>query len=578
MRWPGVALAVPCEWDDETERWQSPDGTYVFDVEAADFAEGFFPTMLEHHIGTEWNGKPFHLLPYQAALVRAAFGWKRADDGLRRFRKVFLAVPKGSGKSPLGAGLGLLLAFFDGEAGAEVYAVAGDKQQAGIVFGSAKTMVERNTRWTGKFDVYRDSIKLVGSTESFQVLSSDASTKHGFRPHGIIFDEFHAQPDRDLFDTLYRGMGKRGQPMLVMITTAGDDDESICFEEWDYARKVLKGDIVDEIYLPMIFELRSDEDWADHDALKRVNPGYGITMKAQYFETEVRAAQAEPRKRNSFIQLHGNRWTNQATAWIPVEWWDACEPEPIANYGAWLDAQTPELSLLPCAAGLDLAQKIDLACLSLVFRHRLDVASHTEVVTDDEQGEVVKKIVNLNYRVTIVPYFWIPEETMHEREKIDGVPYSLWRDAGLVTPTEGVTIDYNRIYSDITTKILPRFPRLKQGVIGYDLAFATDIATDLRDRAGLNVKEVLQNYQHLSESCYIAEALIKAKRVSHGGHRTLRNHFEHVAVKMDDARRIRPIKPKRASKHIDGVVASLMGIKCLAEVPDKKRSGGIMFV
>lgn len=828
LRWPGVALEIPCIWDEKAERWQTPDGAYYFDAEAADYAEGFFPTMLEHHIGTEWNGKPFELLPYQAALVRTAFGWKRSSDGLRRFRKVFLAVPKGSGKSPLGAGLGLLLAFFDGEAGSEVYAVAADKKQAGIVFGSAKTMVERNTRWAGVFDVLRDSITARGSTECFQVLSSDASTKHGFRPHGIIFDEFHAQPDRDLFDTLYRGMGKRQQPMLVMITTAGDDDESICvapntkvltedlrwvraddvqvgdtlagfdehktwpehrkwrrsrvttrvdrtqpcyeialsdgtqvvcsedhmwliqtagrrvcwrktkdltdtdtffkvaepwetdtsweagylagiydgeghittgansnllmvftqrangilergeaaltkrgfrysvsesssgvyqvtvtkkrdvlqllgtvrpqrllekfiqtgydkmrfksfrrptlatkkfigdhpvvslktstntfiaeglashncFEEWDYARRVLKGDIQDDAYLPMIFELRADEDWASVEALKRVNPGYGITMKASYFETEIAAAQSEPRKRNSFIQLHGNRWTNQATAWIPVEWWDACEPEPIdiGAYLRWSEQQTSELAGVACAAGLDLAQKIDLACFSVVFRRRLassEPVKQVDLVADEHGKEPVQKTVALNYAITILPFFWIPEDTMKEREKADGVPYSIWREAGLVTPTEGVTIDYTRIYDDIKNKILPRFPRLKQGVMGYDPAFGTDIATTLRDKAGLQVKEVLQNYTHMSEPCYIFEALVKAKRVRHGGHRILRNHLEHTAVKMDDARRLRPVKPKKAGKHIDGTVASIMGVRTLAEVPDRKKSGGVMFV
>lgn len=582
LRWSGVALEIPCVWDSARERWQTPDGVHYFDAEAADYAEGFFPTMLEHHIGTEWNGRPFELLAYQAALVRAAFGWKRAIDGLRRFRKVFLAVPKGNGKSPFGAGLGLLLAFFDGEAGSEVYAVAADKKQAGIVFNSAKTMVERNTRWSGQLDVLRDSITARGSTECFQVLSSDASTKHGFRPHGIIYDEFHAAPDRELFETLYRGMGKRAQAMLVMITTAGDDDESICFEEWDYARRVLKREIRDDAYLPMIFELRPDEDWASVEALKRVNPGYGVTMKADYFETEIAAAQSEPRKRNSFIQLHGNRWTNQATAWLPVEWWDACEPEAIdiGAYQRWSEAQTAELRELPCAAGLDLAQKIDLACFSVVFRRRLassEPVNEVEVVADEHGSQPVKKIVSLNYAITILPFFWIPEDTMKEREKADGVPYSVWREAGLVTATEGVTIDYTRIYDDIKNKILPRFPRLKQGVVGYDPAFGTDIAEDLR-KGGLRTMEVLQNYTHMSEPCYTFEALIKAKRVRHGGHRTLRNHIEHTAVKMDDARRLRPVKPKKAGKHVDGTVASLMGLKMLAAVPDRKKSGGVMFV
>lgn len=569
MRWPGTTIEIPAVWSAVKRRWESPDGLYYFDPDAAEFAEGFFPTFLEHHIG-EFDGKPFDLMPYQQMLVvRPLFGWKHAATGLRRFQKVFLAVPKGSGKSPFGAGLGLFGAFFDGEPGAEVYAVAADRKQAGIVFDSAKVMTQRNEHLSVRCEVFRDSIKLINSTECFQVLSSDASTKHGFRPHFIIFDEFHAQPNRDLFDALYRGMGKRRQPVLVMITTAGDDDESICFEEWDYARRVISGGVTDPSYLPVIFEATADEDWTLESVQRRVNPGYGITMQAEYFRSETAAAMAEPRKRNSFIQLHLNRWVNQATAWLPIEWWDACD-EPIAD-----DAT---LAGLPCAGGLDLAQKIDLACLTLVFRMPIAQALSVEVKAEDAAGQVVTKTQALNYRITILPFFWIPENTMRQREKEDGVPYSDWVRRGLVTPTEGDIIDYTRIFQDITTKILPRFPRLKQGGIGYDPAFATDIASKLRDLGGCKVEEVLQNYKYMSEACYVLEALIKAKRVTHGGHRTLRNHIENVAIKSDDAGRIRPVKPKSKSKHIDGVVATLMAERMLATVPDRPSSPQIFFL
>lgn len=571
--WPGVTREMPCVWRSSTNRWETPDGRYYFDAEASNFAEDFYPSMLQHHIG-EFDGQPFTLMDYQRYLVvRPLFGWKRASDGLRRFQKVFVAVPKGSGKSPFGAGTGLLLAFFDGEPGAEVYAIAADRKQAGIVHDSAKVMVERNDYLNAHLAVYTNSIKLRGSTESFQVISSDASTKHGYRPHGIIFDEFHAQRKRDLFDTTYRGMGKRRQPVLMMITTAGDDDESICFEEWDYAEKVISGSIPDHTYLPVIFEVKAHEDWTDLEVIKRVNPGYGKTMRAEYFETELAAARAEPRKRNSFQQLHCNRWVNQATAWIPVEWWDACA-EPIPS-----DAV---LKALPCAAGLDLAQKIDLACLAVTFRQRLAApAASVQVVAEtSEPGKTVKKNIDLNYRIIVLPFFWIPEETMHEHEQRDGIPYTLWAEAGLVTSTPGATIDYTRIYTDVVTKILPRFPRLKQGIIGYDPAFASDLASNFRDQAGLNVEEVLQNYSHLSEASQIFEALVKAKRVVHGGHRLYRNHVENVAIKTDDAGRIRPVRPRRGGKpkHVDGVIATLIGQKVLASIPDRKAGAQMFFI
>lgn len=567
LRWPGVTIDIPVAWSSVRSRWESPDGRYFFDSVGADFAEGFFPTCLQHHIGNDWNGKPFDLMPYQRYVIRALFGWKRAD-GIRRFRKVFLAVPKGSGKSPFGAGVGLFLAFFDGEAGAEVYAVAADRQQAGIVFDSAKVFVQRNTTWDGKFDVYRDSIKAAGSTEYFQVLSSDASTKHGFRPHGIIFDEFHAQPKRDLFDTLYRGMGKRRQPVLMMITTAGDDDESICFEEWDYARNVISGVIEDPIYLPMVFEARDDEDWTQESTLRRVNPGYGITMKADYFETEVKAAQAEPRKRNSFLQLHCNRWVNQATSWLPIEWWDACDGEIPTD---------AELAKLPCAMGIDMSQKIDLTAAVTVFRLPLDSAAgeSIEVVNVNDVGEPVRRRLSMNYRIAILPSFWLPEETLHERVHQDRVPYDIWHETKwrgserLLDVTDGALIDSDAVVKRIG-ELTVRFPLLKQGEIGYDPAFATELGIRLRNM-NLLATEIAQGFK-LTEACQVLEALVKSKRVLHGGHRLLRWNVENVAIKRNDADgRIRPVKPRKTAKRIDGIVAVLIALSRLMMMPPPRQ-------
>jgi len=556
-RWPGVMLEIPAVWSRQAKRWESPDGRYHFDPDAADWAAGFFPAMLIHHIG-EFNGQAFELLDYQRILIRAAFGWKRRD-GLRRFRKVFLAIPKGNGKSPLCSGVGLLLAAFDNEAGAEVYAAAADKDQARIVFDTARIMVEKSEKLGQVFEPFKNSLKVRGGTEYFQVVSSDAPTKHGFRPHGIVFDEFHAQPTRDLYDTLDRGTVKRRQPMTWLVTTAGDDDESICFEEWEYARRVMSGSNTDDTYLAMIFELGPKEDWTDIGNLRRVNPGWGVTLKPDAIETSLLAAQNEPRKRNSFLQLHGNRWVSQATAWIPVEWWDACESSFPEGYEA-----------LACAAGLDMAQKIDLVCFHVVLRLPLPIGEslRLEVLREDEAGQEQKQQVSLNFRALSVPFFWLPEETVRDREREGFTSYRTWAEAGLLTITEGASIDYDRVYRDITGKIAARFPLLKQGEIGYDPAFATDIANRLRDRAGFTTVEVLQNYKHLNEPCQIFEALVKSKRWTHDGNRLLRWNVENVAIRQDDAGRIRPVKPRKSRKKIDGVVSGLMALSRLVAQPE----------
>lgn len=559
-RWPGATIEIPATWVAQRDRWESPDGRYFFDAEEADRACDFFPTYLKHHIGA-FAGLPFMLLAYQRDLLtRPIFGWKRTRDGLRRFRKVFAFLPKGAGKSPWGSGTALYLTLCDGEAAAEIYCVATDKTQARIVHTNAKIMVEDSPDLLERCDVLRDSIFSAETRSSLQVVSSDAGTKHGFRPHAVIFDEMHAQPNRDLYEAFKRSMVKRRQPLMVILTHAGDDDEGICYEEYEYAKGVLSGTNPDEACLPVIFEATPDDDWTDPEIWKRVNPGHSVTVQHDGIAGECVEAMAEPRKRNDFLRFHLNRWVSQATAWIPVEWWDACRG----------DLNEPLLRTLPCGGGLDLAQKWDLACFSVVFREILEASAPqpVEIVTEDGTS-TIERHVDLNYRLFIVPFFWIPENTMRQHEKDDGVPYRLWAEQGLVTPTEGDTIDYTKIYRDITEKILPRFPLLRQGLIGYDPAFATDLATKLKELAGLQMVEVLQNYRMFSEPCQIFEALVKAGRVTHNGHRLLRWNIENVAIKRDDAGRIRPVKGKKPAKRIDGVTASLMGVQVLTLMPSE---------
>jgi len=595
-RYPGVTIEVPAVWvpldvkalretvtDDgsmwtrkdgtvvpawqveDRGRWETPDGVYYFDRAKADDACGFFPNLLVHHIG-EFAGRPFELMEYQAKLLtRPIFGWKRTADGLRRFRKVFAFIPKGAGKSPWGSGTGLYCTLLDDEPAAEVYAVAADKNQARVVHENAKIMVETSPDLNelveeGAIDVLKDSIYDQQTRSSYQVLSSDASTKHGFRPHVVIFDELHAQRSRDLFEALRKSMVKRRQPLMLIITHSGDDDEGICYEEYDYAKGVLGGHIQDDTCLPVIFEATPTDDWTSPEVWRRVNPGHGITVKPDAIAAECNEAQAQPRKLNDFLRYHLNRWVNQATAWLPIDWWDACNglmpPDEI-------------LATLPCAIGIDMAQKIDLASAVAVFRLPIDgvPTEKVEVVDVDEvTGNVVKRTLSLNYRIAVVPAFWLPGDTLLERVKQDRVPYDLWRDQGALNETDGAVIDSDSIVRHVTHGLTQRFPLVKQAQIGYDPAFATELSIRLSSEGYVPV-EVLQNYKHLSEACQVFEALVKSKRVIHGGHPLLRWCVENVAVKTDDAGRIRMVKPKKAAKRIDGVVATVMALSRLMAAP-----------
>jgi phage terminase large subunit-like protein len=526
---------------------------YFYDQVSSDKAVDFFPTFLRHHIG-EFAGDAFVLMPYQELLLtRPVFGWKRVDDGLRRFRKLFAFLPKGAGKSPWGSGTALYLTLCDDEAASEVYAVAADTKQARIVFDNAKVMVETSPDLDDICEVLRDSIFDPASHSKLEVISADAATKHGFRPQGVIFDEFHAQPNANLYEALERSMIKRRQPLMVIITHAGEDDEGICYEEYELAKKVLSGTVTAPTSLPVIFEALPDDDWTDPALWRKVNPGHGVTIKHAAIETECQDAIASPRKKNGFLRFHLNRWVNDARAWMPIDWWDACK-------GPVIDSELQDLSVY---GGLDMSQKYDLTGLVLTFKTPLDEPGESiDVVATDEFGEPVKRSISLNFRITTVPFFWIPKDTMRQREHEDRVPYEEWAKAGLVTATEGNVIDYDRIFKDITGKITTRFPRLRGAEIGYDPAFATDIAMKLQG-AGFRMIEVLQNYKHLSEPSHVLEALVRGKRVRHDGHRVLRWNVENATIRADDAGRIRPVKPKRATRRIDGVVATVMGVSRL---------------
>jgi phage terminase large subunit-like protein len=485
---------------------------FYFDEAAADHACEFFERYLRHAKG-EWAGQLFTLAEWQKEqIIRPLFGWKRAD-GTRRYRTVYIEVPRKNGKTTLLAGIGLYLLILDGEPGAEIYSAAGDKEQARLTFDLAKSMVEAEPKLRKRCKVYRNSIVCSGST--YKVISADAGTKHGFSAHGILFDELHVQRDRELWDTLRTSVGARRQPVTVAITTAGVyDPESICWEQHKYARGVLDGTIEDDSFLAVIYAADPADDYREPSTWAKANPGLGVSVKLDYLAAEAARAAAVPSYENTFRQLHLNQWTQQATRWIKLEHWSECA------------AQLPDLSNALCYGGLDLSTTTDLSAFVLAF-----------------PGDPIR----------IIPHFWIPEAKLSDRG--DRVPYDAWKRAGYLTVTPGDVVDYDRIRADINE--LGRKYNIAE--IRFDPWNATQLAGQLGEQDGFQMTQMRQGFVSMSAPAKEFERLVVGGLLEHGDSPVLNWMIGNVAVKVDPSGNIKPDKSKSAER-IDGVVAAIMAL------------------
>lgn len=501
----------------------APDPRFHFDAAAAQRVVDFFAECLVHVKG-ERAGQPLVLEPWQAEeIVRPLFGWKRAD-GTRRYRTAYIEMPKKNGKSTLAAGLGLYLLCADEEPGGEVYSAAGDKDQAAIVFDLAKQMVQESAELRQRLEVYRRSMVYPKLAASYRVLSSDAYTKHGINAHGIIFDELHVQPNRELWDTLTTATGARRQPLTIAITTAGFDRRSVCWEQHDYALKVRDGKIDDPSFLPVIYAAEETDDFRDPRVWATANPGLGVTVKREYLAEQCQRAEEIPSYQNTFRRLHLNIWTESATRWLDPVAWEACAGSiaardlraTCAGRRAW--------------AGLDLSSTTDLSAFVIV-------------VPDAEGGGI-----------TVVPRFWMPEEAVTKRQKRDRVPYDVWVRQGFLEVTPGNVVDYDVIRA----RVREDADHFDLAEIAYDRWNATQLVTQLQEE-GATMVPIGQGFEGLSAPSKALEALVIGRQLRHGGHPVLAWQAAAVVTREDPAGNLKPDKGK-TTERIDGIVALIMAL------------------
>lgn len=482
----------------------------------------------------EWAGKPFVLQPWQKKFIRKLFGYVN-NDGTRRYRTAYLEIPRKNGKSELAAAIALYLLFADGEPGAEIYSAAADREQASLVFNAAASMVRRS-KWLSGISRIVDSQKRIvfyKKNSFYRAISSEAYSKHGFNAHAVVYDELHVAPNRDLWDTLQTSMGARRQPLMLAITTAGYDRNSICWEVHEYARQVRDGVIKDPSFLPVIYSADPDDDWTSKKVWAKANPNLGVTIKLDFLRQECQRAQEIAAYQNTFRRLYLNQWTQQDTRWIDMEAWRECGGK--ADY--------EELANLRCWAGVDLSTTTDISSCALVFEPDSDGVVH------------------------VLSYNWVPSENIAARVRRDRVPYDLWAQQGHITATEGNVIDYDYIRIAITDEIKRRFPLLQ--VVGYDPWNATKWAIDLESE-GVPVMEVRQGFKTMSPACKELERLIIGRKLRHNNNPVLTWAMDNLVVAQDPAGNIKPAKDK-STERIDPAVAVIIAISAMlqSEAPEE---------
>ncbi len=535
----------------------------MFDEQLADRATRFIKLL--KHTG-DFHGQPFELWPWENQIVRDVFGTLN-ERGLRRYRYVYIEVPKKNGKSELLSAIANYHIFNKLEPNGEMYGCAGDRMQASIIFDTAVEMIMQEPTLkrlvdTGKVKI-RDSYKLIENTitgTTYKVLSSESFTKHGYRPSIVLFDELHVQPNRDLWDTMTKGSFlARRQPLLWVITTAGDDPDrvSIGWEVHEKAQTIIQArrgihpekDIPS--WYPVIYsydgeDIYNEKNWA------LANPSLGYNLQVEDLRQLADEAKLSPADERTFRWLNLNQWvTTKLTTWLPLDLFDATSATD------WTRA---DLLGYECYMGGDFSTTTDLSAICMVF--------------PPQPGPEGKPDLD-DWRV--IWDCWIPADTMRERVRTDHVPYDQWAADGWLYATEGNVIDHTKIRDHILD--CHRLYRVKEFIA--DPSFARMLITELQDE-GVNVAEVpgyMQSYQYLTDPMNYLDILLRQKRtvitengqsvqlpaLTHEPHPVARWCFGNTSIHKNGNAQIKYVKESKGrstdrTKRIDLTVAWVLAM------------------
>lgn len=430
--------------------------------------------------------------------------------------------------SELAAAIALYLLYADNEPSAEVYGAACDRNQASIVFDVARQMVEMSPALMRRSKIRTAGKRIINYRNAgfYQVLSAETGTKHGLNVSGLVFDEIHAQPNRKLYDVLTKGSGDaREQPLFFIITTAGNDKNSICYELHTKALDLMAGRKKDSTFYPVVYGLEHEEDWKDEANWYKANPSLGHTIQIDRVREAYRNAVENPAEENVFKQLRLNIWTSASIRWIPEQVYDK------GNLPMDRDALRGRL----CYGGLDLSSTSDITALVLAFPPR----------TEEE-------------KYILLPFFWLPEDTLELRCRRDHVLYDVWQKQGFIQTTEGNVIHYGFIEKFIER--LGETYHIRE--IAYDRWNATQMVQNLEDM-GFTMVPFGQGFKDMSPPSKELFKLLMEGNIIHGGNPVIKWMAGNVVMRQDPAGNIKPDKEKSVEK-IDGIVASIMALdRCI---------------
>lgn len=508
-RW--TRLACQRHFDDK-ERSKKKGWLFRFDREKAQRACRFI--QLLGHVKGEWAGTKLILSDWQCFIVSMLYGWVFKDSGLRRFIKADIMVPRKNGKSTFVAPIGLYMLVADDEAGAEIYAGATSEYQAYEVFRPAQQMAARGD-FARHFnvEVNKRNINQLKSGSRFEPLIGRPGD--GASPSCAIHDEYHEHPDDSQVDTMRTGMGARKQPLQIIITTAGSNLEGPCYAEFQDAKKVLEGTIINDRLFAIIYTVDDGDDWTSEEALIKANPNYDVSVSADFLKQQQAEAKHTPRKRTTFLTKHLNIWVGAMKAYFSLDKWKLCLKP---------DLRIEDFYGKECFIALDLATKIDLVAKAYIFP-----------LADGRYAAFLR--------------YYLPRATVMEAGKDH---YRAWELENSLTVTDGEVVDFDRIRDDLKDDCA----NFDVQHIAYDPWQATQLAQELM-KEGAPVLEYRNTVANMSEPMKMLDALMRSVSIEHEDCPITQWCIGNVIAKEDAKANVFPRKEREANK-IDGAVALIM--------------------